>query len=127
MLLKTSPDIEREIARPLPSPRRSGGWLRHLRQRVKLALAGDDEELVLHNMTGIAWSAYHDYHKLGIIDGGERRVFHLSKHGSLNVRPCMEGESVDYLVLPLSVRVHRVHIFRRRIGKEIEVYDMRVA
>jgi hypothetical protein len=125
MAVKTSPEIEREDVPPLEtSPRRSGGWLRRLRQRVRLALAGDDEELVLHNKTGIAWRAYHDYHQLGIIDGGERRVFHLIKHGSLSVRPSEEGEDVEYLVLPLDVGVHHVQIYRRRLGKEIEVYDM---
>jgi len=128
MAIKTSPEIEREYAPPLEtSPRRSGGWLRRLQRRIKLALAGDNEELVLHNKTTIAWRAYHDYHQLGIIDGGERRVFHLNKHGSLSVRPCEDGENVEYLVLPLNLRVHHVHIYRRRINKEIEVYDMRVA
>ncbi len=49
----------------------------------------------------------------------------MNKHGSLSVRPCEEGENVEYLVLPLDVRVHHVHIYRKRMGKDIEVYDMR--
>ena len=75
----------------------------------------------------LAWRVYHNYHQLGIIDGGEHRIFHLNKHGSFSVRPCEDGEQVEYLVLTLNVRVHHVHIYRRRMGKEIEVYDMRVA
>ncbi|HYL42746.1 MAG TPA: hypothetical protein VEU97_05120 [Ktedonobacteraceae bacterium] len=126
MAIKIAPESEREYAPPLEtSPRRFGGWLRRLQQRIKLAMAGDDEELVLHNKTAIAWRAYHNYHQLGIIDGGERRVFRVNKHGSLSVRPCEEGENVEYLVLPLDARVHHVHIYRRRMGKDIEVYDMR--
>ena len=109
------------------SPQHSGGWFRRLQQRVKLAFAGDDEALVVENKTGISWRVYHDYHQLGIIDAGERHVFHLAKYGSLSVRPCADGENVEYLMLPLGVRVHHVQIYRRRMGKEIEVYDMRVA
>ena len=125
MAIKTSPEIERP---PLEtSPRRSGGWFRRLQQRVKLAFAGDDEELVLQNRTDIAWRVYHNYHQLGIIDGGEQRIFHLNKHGSLSARPCEDGEQVEYLVLPLSLHVHHVHIYLRRMSKELEVYDMRVA
>lgn len=109
------------------SPERSGGWLRRLQRRVKLAFAGDDEELQVENKTTVSWRIYHDYHQLGIIDASERLSFHLVKHGSLSVRQCEEGEHVEYLLLPLSQRVHRVQIYRRRIGKELEVYDMRSA
>jgi hypothetical protein len=109
------------------SPKRSGGWLRRLQRRVKLAFAGDDEELLVENKTTVSWRIYHDYHQLGIIDASERLSFHLEKHGSLSVRPCEEGENVEYLVLPLSQRVHRVQIYRRHIGKELEVYEMRSA
>ncbi|GAC1384906.1 MAG: hypothetical protein NVS4B7_20780 [Ktedonobacteraceae bacterium] len=119
------PEVERRKMPPLEtSPRRSGGWFRRLQQRIKLALAGDDEELILNNETGVSWRVYHNYHQLGIIDGGERRVFHLVKHGSLNARPLEDGEDVEYLILPLSVRIQRVRIYRRRMGKEMEIYDM---
>ena len=124
MAIKLPPMVE-----PPPlqtAPQRSGGWLRRLQQRVRLAFAGDDEELVVENKTEVSWRVYHDYRQLGIIDAGERVVFHLVKHGSLSGRPCAEEENVEYLVLPLSVRVHRVRIYRRHMGKEVEVYDMRV-
>ncbi len=107
------------------SPQRSGGWLRRLQRRVKLAFGGDDEELEVENKTMVSWRIYHDYHQLGIIDAGERLSYHLVKHGSLSVRPCEEEGNVEYLVLPLSLRVHRVQIYRRHLGKELEVYDMR--
>ncbi len=124
MAIASPPEVERP---PLETaPRRSGGWLRRLQQRIKLAFAGDDEELVLNNETAVSWRVYHNYHHLGIVDAGERRVFHLTKHGSLSARPWEEGEEVEYLVLPLSVRVQRVRIYRRRMSKEIEVYDMRI-
>ena len=109
------------------SPRRSGGWLRYFWQRVRLSLAGDDELLVVQNKTEVAWYVYHDYHQLGIIDAGEQREFHLVKHGELSVRPVLDGEEVEYLVLPLTIHVNRVRIYRRQMGKEIEVYDMRAA
>jgi hypothetical protein len=94
---------------------------------VKLAFAGDDEELEVENRTDVSWRVYHDYHLLGIIVAGERLIFHLVKHGSLSVRPSEEGDNVEYLVLPLSLKVHHVQIFRRRMGKELEVYEMRAA
>jgi len=125
MVIKTPYEVE-----PPPlktSPRRSGGWFRRLQQRIRLALAGDDQELIVENKTRVSWRMYHDYHQLGIIDAGERRIFQIDKHGTLNVRPCADGEDVEYLVLPLSIRVHRVHIYRRSLSAEIEVYDMRVA
>ncbi len=109
------------------SPQRSGGWFRRLQQRVRLALVGDDEELVVENKTQVSWRVYHDYHQLGIIDADERCTFRLSKHGSLSVRPCAEGDEIEYLVLPLSIRMRRVHIYRRRMSKDVEVYDMRAA
>jgi hypothetical protein len=118
---------EEEVPPLETSPRRSGGWLRRLQRRVKLAFAGDDEELEVENKTAVSWRVYHDYHQLGIIDAGERLTFHLVKRGSLSVKPSVEGDNVEYLVLPLSLRVRRVQIYRRRMGKELEVYDMRAA
>jgi hypothetical protein len=118
------PDVRQEQE---TSPRRSGGWFRWLRRRVKLALSGDDDELVLENKTGVSWRVYHDYHQLGIIDAGEQRTFKLVKHGSLSARPYVEGENTEYLVLPLNQRVHRIFIYQRPMGQAVEVYDMRVA
>src|SRR5437899_2558891 len=98
MAIKISPEVERPEVPPLKtSPRRSGGWFRHLQQRIKLALAGDDEELVVENKTAISWRVYHNYHQLGIIDADEQYIFHLNKDGSLSVRPCSEGADVEYL------------------------------
>lgn len=125
MAIETIPDEETPPTRT--SPRRSGGWFRRLRQRVRLAMAGDDDELMLENRTGISWRVYHDYHQLGIIDAGEYQVYRLARRGSLNVRPVVEGDEVEYLVLSLNERIRFVHIYRRQMGKEMEIYDMRVA
>jgi hypothetical protein len=107
-------------------PRRSGGWFRRVVRRVKLALAGDDETLRVKNDTTIDWKIFHNYHLLGIIDAGEQRDFQLTKHGSLNVRP-VGDEEAEYLMLPLTQRVHRVRIYRRYLDKTVEVYDLRAA
>lgn len=122
----TSPEID-TMPPPATSPRRSGGWLRRLQRRIKLAFAGDDEELILKNETMVSWKVYHDYHQLGIIDADEQRTFHLVKHGSLSARPWKEGAEIEYLVLPLSTKIRRVRIYQRRMSKDIEVYDMSVA
>lgn len=124
MAIYTRPEVD---APRQTSPRRSGGWLRRFWQRVRLALDGDDELLAVQNKTKIGWYVYHNYHQLGIIDADERREFHLVKRGELSVRPVLDGEEVEYLVLPLTQQVRRVSIYRRHVGKEIEVYDMRVA
>jgi hypothetical protein len=128
MATKFAPLVERPEAPPLETkPERSGGWFTRLQRRVRLALNGDDEELRIENKTDISWSMYHDYHQLGIIDAGESRSFRLQKHGNLNVRPVAQGDEVEYLVLPLTLRVKHVKIYRRQMAKDLEVYDMRVA
>ena len=127
MAIYAPPEVE---APRQTSPRRSGGWLRRFWQRVRLALDGDDETLLVENTTLIGWYVYHNYHQLGIIDAEEQRTFRLVKRGELSVRPYLDresGEHSEYLVLPLSMRVKRVCICRRRMGKELEVYDMHTA
>jgi hypothetical protein len=128
MAIKYTPEVDRPGAQPLETkPRRSGGWFRRLQQRVKLALAANDEELIVENRTEVRWFVYQNFHKLGIIDAGELLVFHIHKHGSLSARPVAEGDEVEYLVLPLNYDVTYVHIYCRQIGKDVEVYDMRAA
>lgn len=128
MAIKYAPEVERPDAPPLETkPQRSGGWFRRLQQRVKLALSGDDEELLVENRTDVSWRVYHNYHQLGIVDEQERRVFKLHKHGSLSVRPFSDEGEVEYLVLSLDSNVTCVCIYRRQMGKDVEVYDMRVA
>jgi hypothetical protein len=128
MAIIRDPEVDQRYAPPLKtSPKRSGGWFRRLQRRIRLALAGDDEELILENKTAISWHVYHNYHWLGIIDAGESQAFRLDKRGSLSVRPSEEGDEVEYLVLPLDLRVHRVRIYLRHLAKEVEVYDLRVA
>ncbi|QBD77646.1 hypothetical protein EPA93_17245 [Ktedonosporobacter rubrisoli] len=105
------------------SPQQSGRWLGRMLRRVKLAMEGDDDVLLLQNKTEISWRVYHNYHLLGIVDTREERAFKLSKHGMLNTCP-LAGENVDYLVLPLNQRIHRVRIYRRRFSNEVEVYDL---
>ena len=128
MPIQYAPEIEQPDAPPIETkPRRSGGWFTRIQDRIRLALAGSDEELMLENRTSVSWRVYHDYHLLGIIDANEDLLFRLHKHGSLHVRPCADKEQVEYLVLPLHVQVRRVYIYRRRLNSEIEVYDMRAA
>lgn len=131
MAIKISPETERPDSPNLPTthtkPRRSGGWFRRIQYRIKLALAGNDEEIMLENNTVLSWKVYHDYHMLGIIDPGEARLFRLQKRGQFSARPGQEGDEVEYLVLTLNSQVRRVEIYRRHMGREIEVYDMRAA
>lgn len=125
MAIKTFPEIDDP---PLKTePQCSDGWFRRLQHRVKLAFAGDNEHLLIANKTALSWRIYHNYHLLGIIDPDEQRTFQLSKHGLLNVRPATGEDGVEYLMLPLNGRISRVHIYRRLLGKEVEVYDIRVA
>jgi hypothetical protein len=125
MAIQTTPEVETPPTRT--SPKRSGGWFRRLQHRVRLAMAGDDEELMLENRTEIPWRVYHDYHQLGIIDAGEYQIYRLAKRGSLNVRPVADSDEVEYLVLSLNEHVRFVRIYRRQMGEEVEVYDMRAA
>jgi len=127
MAIKIPPEIERPETLPTKTlPRRSGGWFRRLQQRIKLALAGDDEELMVENKTTVQWLVYHNYHRLGIIDAGELLVLHVYKHGSLSVRPWKESDEVEYLVIPLNFDVNHVYIYRRHMSEDVEVYDMRI-
>jgi hypothetical protein len=105
--------------------RQTGGWTPRPQPRVALNLGSDDELLLLENRTEIAWTVYHNFHQLGIIDPGELLAFHLCKHGNLNARPCAKHDAVEYLVLPLSYDVNIVYIYKRTMSKDLEIYDMR--
>ena len=125
MAIRIDPEVEQSPVQT--SPRRSGGWFRRLQHRIKLALNGSDDELIVKNDTPISWRIYQDFHQLGIIDPAEELTFTLVKRGSLNVRPTADGNSVEYLVLQLDRRIYRVRIYRRRMGQDVEVYEMRAA
>jgi len=125
MAIRIDPEVEQPPVKT--SPRRSGGWFRRLQHRIKLALNGSDGELIVKNDTQISWRIYQNFHLLGIIDPAEELTFKLEKRGSLNVRPTADGDSVEYLVLQLDRRIYRVRIYRRRIGQDVEVYEMRAA
>lgn len=105
--------------------RRVGGWSLKPQPRIGLDMGSDDDMLLLENKTEIAWIVYHNFHQLGIIDPNELLVFHLCKHGSLNVRPIGKEDTVEYLVLSLNYHVNQVHIYKRQMSKDLEVYDMR--
>ncbi len=127
MTIIYAPEIEEYEApstETLPE-RRTGGWSPRPEPRIGLDLGSDDEMLLIDNQTTISWIIYKDCHQLGIIDSGELLVFHLCKHGELNVRPINTKDTVEYLVLSLTYFVNHVHIFKRHFGKDVEVYDMR--
>lgn len=110
-----------------PQRQDSGGWFTRVQHRVKLALGGDDEELLVENTTAVSWHIYHKYHLLGILDPWETHTFRLRKRGNLNARPNLESDAVEYLVVDLNSHIQRVEIYRRQIGQAVGVYDMRAA
>jgi len=129
MTITSAPEIE-ELDTPstetLPE-RRAGGWSIRPQPRIGLDLGSDDEMLLIENETTISWTLYKDYHQLGIIDPGELLVFHLCKHGTLNVRPINTTDIVEYLVLSLNYFVNQIYIYKHYIDERIEVYDMRAS
>jgi hypothetical protein len=127
MAIKITPEHESPPTQTKPERRRSGDWFTHIRRQVKLALAGDDEDLLVVNTTAISWYVYHTFHRLGVLDPGESVLFHLRKSGNLNARPDLESDAVGYLVLDLTAKVQRVEIYRRNMGRDLDIYDMRVA
>lgn len=128
MAITYPPDVEQTQSPTETLPeRRRGGWSLRPQPRIGLDLGSDDEMLLLENETEIPWIVYHSFHQLGIIDPGELLVFHLCKHGTLNVRPVGKEDIVEYLVLPLTYYVNQVYIYRREMGKELAVYDMKIA
>jgi hypothetical protein len=129
MAITFPPEVEETSSLPIETKpqRRPGGWSLRPHPRVALNLGSDDELLMLENRTDIPWVVYHNYHQLGIIDPDELLVFHLYKHGSLQVRPCAKDDTVEYLVLALNYYVNQVYIYRGYMTKELEVYDMRAA
>ena len=144
MATKISPQLDPPPVRTAPAWRRhvepealptqtkpqredADGWFTRARRLVKLAMQGNDEELLIGNTTAISWHLYHKYHLLGIVDPGETRLFHLRKSGNLNARPSLESDQSEYLVVDLNSRIQRVEIYRRQMGQFVEVYDMRAA
>jgi hypothetical protein len=110
-----------------PQRQDESGWFTRVRNRVKLAMAGNEEALLVANETAVSWHVYHKYHLLGILDPWEQRTFHLRKNGNLNARPNLESDASDYLVIDLHTRIQRVEIYRRQLGQAVEIYDMRAA
>lgn len=127
MAIKITPELEPPPTQTQPERRRSDGWFTRIQRRVKLAMSGDEEELLVVNSTSLSWHVYHKFHLLGIIDAGETRSFRLQKRGNLSVRPSQESDATEYLVLDLTSRIQRVEIYRRSIGPSMDVYDMRAA
>lgn len=128
MAITCTPETDETTMPPETKPeRRAGGWSLRPQPRIALNLGSDDEILLLENKTELPWTVYHNYHHLGIIDPGELLVFHLYKHGTLNVRPCATSDAVEYLVLALNFDVNQVYIYKRTMSKDVEVYDMRAA
>lgn len=125
MAIPAFPEVEREAPPTKTQPkRRPGGWHPRPQPRIGLGLGSDDELLMLENRTEIAWTVYHNFHRLGIIDPGELLLFHLCKHGSLNARPVSNEDVVEYLVLALNYSMNQVNIYKRQMGKDVAVYDM---
>lgn len=110
-----------------PQRQDSGGWFTRTIRRVKLAMEGDDEELLIANTTAVSWHIYHKYHLLGILDPWETHTFHLRKHGNLNACPSQESDASEYLVIDLHESIQRVEIYRRQMGPSVDIYDMRAA
>lgn len=110
-----------------PQRQEGDGWLTRIKRRVKLAMEGDNEDLEVANTTAVPWYIYHKYHLLGILDPWETRTFRLRKSGNLNARPRQESDASEYLLIDLNGRVQRIEIYRRHMGQELDVYDMRAA
>ncbi len=127
MAIKIAPGYEPPRTQTRPQRQESDGWFTSIKHRVKLALAGDDEELWVENHTSVPWHLYHKFHLLGIIDPGEELLFRLRKNGNLNARPAQESDAAEYLVVDLHSRVQCVEIYRRQFGAVADVYDMRTA
>lgn len=125
MAIKIAPELEPPPTQTQPERRRSDDWFMRIQQRVKLALAGDGEDLLVANSTAVSWYVYHKFHRLGMLSPGESVLFHVSKHGNLNARPDLGSDIVEYLVLDLTAKIQYVEIYRRSIGKGFDVYDMR--
>jgi hypothetical protein len=110
-----------------PQRQDSTGWFTRIKRRIKLAMEGDDEELLVANTTAVSWHIYHKYHLLGIVDPWETHTFRLRKSGNLNARPGLASDESEYLVVDLNSRIQRVEIYRRQMGLTVDVYDMRAA
>jgi len=108
-----------------PQRQEGDGWLKRIKQRIKLAMEGDDEELQVENSTAVSWHIYHKFHLLGILAPWETRTFRLRKSGNLNARPKQESDASEYLVIDLNSHLQRVEIYRRQMGAMLDVYDMR--
>jgi hypothetical protein len=108
---------------------RSTGWYTRFKNRIKLAMEGDDEDMLIVNNTAIAWKIHHKYHFLGIVEPGESEIFKIRKNGNLSACPniTVSVDPVDYLVVDLNSGINYVVIYLKSIGNTVEVYDMRAA
>lgn len=129
MNITTIPEIELPDTPNQPQtqtqPQRSDDWWTLRKHRVKLAMEGNDEALLVINATAISWHVYHNFRMLGIIDASEEQIFHLQKRGKLSVRPRLEANAVEYLVLDLDTHIQRIEIYSQKRGDWLETYEMR--
>lgn len=105
--------------------RRSGGWTPFALPRIGLHLHSEGEQLLLANRTAISWVIYHKFHQLGVIDADETLLLSLPKYGSLSVRPHSTSDNAEFLVLPLHHSIQQVVIYRRTMGANMKIYDMK--
>jgi hypothetical protein len=99
MAIEVAPQLDPPPTQARPQRQGAAGWFTRLRRRVKLAMAGENEKLLVTNTTPVSWHIYHKFHLLGILDSGETRLFRLRKTGSLNARPTAQSEESEYLVI----------------------------
>ncbi|GCE28730.1 hypothetical protein KDA_42140 [Dictyobacter alpinus] len=127
MPVTSIPEIEDPPVRlPETRPRRwRNRWWPWSRSRIGLDLDSDNDQLILHNTTSVAWMLHHGYHRLGPIEPEQDLTLHISKHGTLSALPQTTPDAVEYLVLPLHQRINEIYIYRRTFTRALEVYDMR--
>ena len=127
MAITYDPEVEPIEAPPTETAtkRQVGGWSPRPQPRIGLDMDSDDDMLLVENRTEQAWTISRDYHELGIIDPGEMLVFHICKRGSLKARPVAKEDVVEYLVITLNYYVNQVYIYRRKLGQDVDVFDMR--
>jgi len=125
MPLEIEPD--RDIPFDLPTePQTERDWWDrlHPRRRTRLGMSGNDEELIIENLTPEAWRIHHNYTYLGVVDARESRTFFLAKHGMITAHQLEGVLGTDYLVVPITGRVHIVRIYIRSLPGQVVTYQM---
>jgi hypothetical protein len=84
-----------------------------------------NDELLIENLTGVAWRLWHGYHFLGTVAPGDSLPVRLTKSGLLSARQDQADPGTEYLLVQLTEASCGVQIAEVAEGKRV-LFELRL-